>query len=467
VIGGRLLFAAASAAMVAGCVPSRAAMFGPVQSDVERRLGVRPEWGSGTTDPRVPARVTGLLARPLDLDAAVRIAIANNRRLQARYDTLGIAAAAIAEATVLAPTDVDVSHKYALEGSGSETEIDVVQDVLGLLFVATRRGIASAEIQASRARSVAATVELATRVEIAFYGMVAAQQELELRQTVFDATSAAAEITERMHAAGNVTDLALARDRDQRERARVDLARGQVTVEVRREALNEVLGLSGEDTRWSVAWRLPDLPTEAPKLDDVERESVSASLDLAALRADAEAASRRVGYARLRTLVPELGVGVSAARRDEGDWEAGPAVRFGLPLFNQQQGPRARAWAELRRARSELTATAVELRSRARAVRQRVLESYAEARHLRDVVLPLRQRVIDETLLHYNAMNATPFELLMARRDQVEAARDYIDALRRYWSASSQIAALRRGVAPVTGSAEQPVADTESPTAEH
>jgi cobalt-zinc-cadmium efflux system outer membrane protein len=467
VIRSRLLVAATAVATIAACVPSRAAMFGPVQDDVERRLGVRAEWGASSTDPRVPARVAELLTRPLGRDAAVRIAIANNRRLQARYDTLGIAAAAIAEATVLAPTDVDVSHKYALEGSGSETEIDVVQDVLGLLFVGTRRGIAAAESAASRTRAVAATVDLAARVEVAFYDLVAAQQELELRQTVFDSMSAAAEITERMFAAGNVSDLVLVRDRDQRERARVDLGRAQVRVEVRREALNELLGVSGEDTRWSVSWRLPDLPKEAPKLDDVEHESVAASLDLAALRADAEAASRRVGYARLRTVLPELGVGVSASRGDGGEWEAGPAVRFGLPIFDQQQGPRARAWAELRRARNEFTATAVELRARARAVRQRVLESYAEARHLRDVVLPLRQRVVDETLLHYNAMNATPFELLMARRDQVEAARDYIDALRRYWSASSQIAALRRGVAPMTGSAEPPVADSESPTAEH
>jgi outer membrane protein TolC len=123
-------------------------------------------------------------------------------------------------------------------------------------------------------------------------------------------------------------------------------------------------------------------------------------------------------------------------------------VSVGLPLFDQQQGPRARAHAELRRARNEAIATAVELRARARAVRQRVLGAHAEARHLRDVVLPQRQRLLDETLRQYNAMNASTAELLLARRDLVDAGRMYIEALRRFWRASADARALARGAIP-------------------
>ncbi len=109
---------------------------------------------------------------------------------------------------------------------------------------------------------------------------------------------------------------------------------------------------------------------------------------------------------------------------------------------------RARANAELRRSRNEATATAVEVRARARAVRQRVLGAYAEAKHLRDVVLPQRQRIVDETLAHYNAMNASTFELLSARRDLVDAGRQYIDAMRMFWRASGDARALSRGALP-------------------
>lgn len=435
-------------AIAAGCVPSRSALFSPVDREIARRLGENVAW-RGDVDARVPGAITKLLARPLDRDTAVRIALATNRRLQVEFEALGISAAELADATVLEPLEVDFNYKFAVGGGAGEAEVDVIQDVLGLVQLGQRRGVALAEVAAARSRAVAATVELVAEVEVRYIDLVAAMQELELRQTAFDAAAASAEVIERMHAAGNAAgrtapDLALARERDQREQARIDLARAQLDVELRREELNEILGLSGARTKWTVTARLPDLPDQVPVVDTLERDAVAASLDLQAVRSEAEAAAGRVGIARFRTWLPSLGVGAAAARRD-GEWEVGPAVRIGLPLFNQQQGPRARANAQLRRAHNEAIATAVELRAQARATRLRVLEAHAEARHLLEVVLPLRQRILDETLRHYNAMNATTFELLSARRELVEGGHQYIDAVRRFWNAAAAARALARG----------------------
>lgn len=446
-----------------GCVPSRTSVFHPVDREIERRLGMGATWG----DERLPAAIDQLLKSPLDRDAAVRIALAKNRRLQAQYDQLGIAASDIASATVLAPLEVDLQYKVALDGDGSEIEIEAVQDILDLLQLPQRRGAARADLEAARSRAVAATVELVANVERAYVDMVAVQQQLELRQSAFDAASASADITERMHAAGNAPELALARERDRREQTRIDVARAQLDVEEAREAMNEVLGLSGKDTMWSVATRLPELPQAVPSLDAIERDAVAASLNLAAIRSETEAAAGRLGIARVRSVLPVLGVGVAASRR-EGEWEAGPALSFGLPIFNQQQGPRARANAQLRRSRNEASATATELRAQARATRQRVLAAHAEVRHLRDVVMPLRQRIVDETLKQYNAMNASTFELLSAQRDLVEGGRQYIDALRRFWRASADARALVRGAMPRGGSEDRaPTSSSTNPNEGH
>lgn len=430
--------------LLAACVPSRSSVFGPVDREIQRRIGVEAAW---SVDSRAMPAIRDLLAKPLDRDAVIKIALGTNRRLQAEFDRLGIAASEIASATVLAPLRVDLEYKLARGDQGSETEIDVIQDILDLIQIPQRRAIAGADLDAARARAVGATIELVARVEGSYIDVVAAQQELELRQTAFDAAAASAEIAERMAAAGNLPDLALAREIDQREQARIDLARAQVDVEVSREGLNQVLGLTGELTKWTVSARLPDAPEHAPALDNLERDAVAASLDIAAVRADTEAAAGRVGLARFRSVLPELGVGVSLDRKD-GEWDAGPAIAIALPIFNQNQGPRARANAELRRARNEMTATAVELRATARATRQRVLGAYAEANHIRGVILPNRQRVLSETLKQYNAMNASTFELLMARRDLVDAGRQYIDALRRFWRAAAEARALARGAIP-------------------
>jgi outer membrane protein TolC len=388
--------------------------------------------------------VLALLGKPLDAVGGVAIAIANNRGLQARYAELGIAAAGVAEATVLRPTEVDLSYKVGITAQGSEIEIDVIQDVLDLITIPKRRGAAKAELEAARARTVAATIDLAARVELAFYDAVGALQTVALRQTSFDAAEASATVAERMHAAGGANDLMLARERDRREQARLDLGRAQRDVELAREALGELLGVSGDDTRFTTIERLPDPPTLSPSLDGLERDAIAASLELAAIRADAGAAADRLGLARLRSWLPELGLGVSVLEHDDA-WGAGPAVRIGLPIFDQNQGARAEARAELSRARHRATDVAVATRARARAARIAVLEAHAAARHLRDVVVPLRQTIVAETLKHYNAMNASPFELLSARRELVDADRQYIDAVRGYWRAATAARALSRG----------------------
>ncbi|MCW5805699.1 MAG: hypothetical protein KIT31_25235 [Deltaproteobacteria bacterium] len=115
------------------------------------------------------------------------------------------------------------------------------------------------------------------------------------------------------------------------------------------------------------------------------------------------------------------------------------------PLLDWSAGARARTYAEQSRASHELTAVAVELRAQARAARVAALAAHQQARHIEDVILPLRQQIVDETLKHYNAMDADPFSLILARRELVDAGNQYLDALRRYANAMTAATALRRG----------------------
>jgi outer membrane protein TolC len=325
--------------LLLGCAPSRSALFDPVDRDVQVRLGVGVAWSE---DGATTAAIDALLAKPIDLDAALRIALARNRHLQAQFDELGIAASEIAEATVLPPIAVDADYKQATSGQGSEIELTAVQDVLDLLQIGQRRGIANAALRGARARAVAAAVQLAAQVEMAFHDVLAADQERELVQTAFDTATISATFVERQYAAGNTNDLALAREQEQRERVRIEVGRADQLVTERRARLAALLGIGREHARWTTTGRLPEPPATAPKLDDLEQAAIAASLDLTALRADADAAAARHRYAMVRSLVPELGIGVAAARRDGSDWEAGPALRIGIPLFNQQQaGARA------------------------------------------------------------------------------------------------------------------------------
>lgn len=434
------LACACLACALPACAPSRSELREPVDAELARRVGVPLQLA-----PADPRAIDALLARPLDAKAAVELALLASPRMQAALDALGIAGGDVATAYAPGPAQIDVQLR---RGAGAnELELDAIQPVLQLILGGRARASARAELAAARADAAATALRLAAKVEIAFHDLLAAQQEVELRQTAFDAADAAATIRERMHAAGNTTDLAQARDRDAREEARIALARAEADVEARREDLNALLGLTGERTRWTAGGALPELPPDAPALDDLEPAAVAASLELVAGRDHVEAAANRLGDERLHAWLPDLGVGVSAIDHDHG-WSVGPAVRIGLPIFDWRSGPRARATAELARADHELTAEAIELRAHARAARIAALAAYQEARHLHDVVLPLRQQIVDQTLLHYNAMDADPFQLIVARRDLADAGHQYLDALRRYANAMTVVTALRRGVEP-------------------
>jgi outer membrane protein, heavy metal efflux system len=262
-------------------------------------------------------------------------------------------------------------------------------------------------------------------------------------------------VRERMRAAGNTTELAEARDRDAREQARVEVTRAEAEVERRRDELDALLGLTGAQTQWHATGTLGELPAAAPALDDLEHAAIAASLDLAAGRARVDSAENRAGATRIAAFLPELALGVSAIDVD-GDLQIGPALRLGIPLFDQRAGARARASAEVARDKHELEATSVELSAKARAARATAQATYEEARHLHDVVLPLRQQIVDETLLHYNAMDADPFQVIAARRELVDAGHQYLDALRRYWGAMAEVDALRAGVALEVSDVAQP-----------
>jgi outer membrane protein TolC len=53
--------------------------------------------------------------------------------------------------------------------------------------------------------------------------------------------------------------------------------------------------------------------------------------------------------------------------------------------------------------------------------------------------VPLRKRISEESLLRYNGMLISVFELLADSREQVGAVNAYIDTLRDFWLAESDL----------------------------
>ena len=428
---------AALIANAVGCAPSRAEVFRPVAAAVSARLGHDVKWRSPMmSDDRVREAVRGMLADGLTADEAVRIGLLNNRRLQAAFDELGVASGELAEASVLRDPEIEASVRFS-GGGDPAIEVDAVQDVLDLVVLGRRRGVASAGLEAARRDAIAAVIDRVAEVRSAYYRAQAAEQRLEMRQAILVATDAAYTLARRLREAGNINELELLRERDLFEEARIDLVEAKAERALRRQELDAVLGLWGQETDWRIAGRLDAPPKEPIELTHFERLAVERSLELEAERFRLQASGGRVGLARLGRWLPELGVGVSAEREAEsGEWGVGPAVVLSVPLWSAPGGGAViRREAELSRQQQRYTALAIEVRSRARSTRERLRAARARVEAYRDTLLPLRAEIVEQTELQRNAMAASSFELFAAKRRQIEAGAAYLDALLDYWLA--------------------------------
>lgn len=230
--------------------------------------------------------------------------------------------------------------------------------------------------------------------------------------------------------------------------------RAEADVRARREELNALMGLWGSAAAsWTVRERLPAPAGGDPDVQDLEARAIDHSIDLAIHRRRFTAAAKAANLRRAAGWLPELSVGVSAEREaGEAQWAVGPALAIELPLFYQGRGETGAALAEARREQRAFADAAIRIRSAARSAAARLSAAQQSATYYRDILLPLRQRIVDETQLQFNAMSVGAFQLLQAKRDQIEAARTYVELLRSYWTARAEVDQLSIGRVPAGAS---------------
>jgi cobalt-zinc-cadmium efflux system outer membrane protein len=423
--------------------------FPEVSAVVEERAATKIVWNRGNElDLEAAEKLRALLRKKFTADDAVQIAMLNNRDLQAIYSGLGLAQADLVQAGLFRNPILDAAVLFPLSGVRPDLQLTVVISFLDALYVPLRKRVAAARFEEAKLRVTGAVLDLGAQVRRAFHEHQANEQMLELRQTIVQALTASWEVSRRLHEAGNVTDLDLARDRAAAETSKLALRSIEIAARQSREHLNDLMGTWGEQTVWEIDGRLPDIPAEPLPVNGLERVALSRSIDLSQARQRIITAGQQLGYDRATALIPEMDLGVGA-EREEG-WKVGPVLSVPIPLFDQGQARVGRAVAELRRSQQEYYALAVRVRATARAVRDRMVGAQDRALYYRDILLPLQERIVNEAQLQYNAMQIGIFRLLRDRERQIETGVAYVEALREYWVARTDLALISSGRLPTS-----------------
>ena len=397
---------------------------------------------------RVHAHVARLLKRPLTADAAVQIALLNNRGLQAAYDELGIAEAVRVQQSLPPNPTIQVTR---LAGP-AEIEIDrqIVASIVSLATLPARSEIASDRFRQAQLAASLETLRVAAEARRSYIRAVAARQQVGLLEQAAGAAETTTELAKRLGETGAMNKLDQARELAFHAELTTQLASARQRADGERERLIRALGLWGGNLAFKLPDRLPALPARARALPQVEQDAVSRRIDLQRARMDAETLAKSYGLTKATRFVNVLDAGYAdkiTKNKDTGErtHDRGFTVSLEVPLFDFGEGKLREAEATYMQAVNRLAEKAVNVRSEAREAYRNYRATYDIARHYQKDVLPLRKTISDEMMLRYGAMQVDVFALLAEARQKIAVNSAAADALRDFWLASAELSTVVTG----------------------
>lgn len=389
-----------------------------------------------------------LLAKPLTMDEAVQLALANSPAVQ----------------TLLAQSWSDMAQAqqagrisnplFTFERTtfGSELELGRLLSfgLLDLLLLPQKMSISRGQIAQGKVQLSANVVEQVTQVRQAWVRAVAARQSLDYADQIKRTAEASAELARRMQQVGNFNKLQRARQQVFYADSAAQLAASQHAATAAREELTRQLGLTdAQAAQLKLPERLPDLPKAAREALEITAHATQQRLDVQLARNQLDMAGKSQNLNLLTSLVDvELGVrrdtvsdsatGTSAPRK-------GYELGIRLPLFDWGNAKRdvmnAQSIAAANRYESTVRNASSQLRESYSAYRT----AYDVARHYRDEIVPLRKTMAEENVLRYNGMLIGVFELLADNRDQISSVIAAINAYQQFWLADAALSASMTG----------------------
>ena len=154
--------------------------------------------------------VRRLLRRPVTVDAAVQVALLNNRDLQAAYSELGISEAALVKASL--PPNPTFSVSDIAGGGAFEFERVVVVSILALATLPARAEIAGDRFHQAQLKAALETLRVAAQTRRAYYQAVAARTLARFLEEATASAENAAQISRRLGESGALNKLDQARD---------------------------------------------------------------------------------------------------------------------------------------------------------------------------------------------------------------------------------------------------------------
>lgn len=431
-----------------GCMSVPQPPFDEVRQDVKERSGLKAHWhenGSGHAD--IKKQIKTLLEKPLTSTLAVEVSLLNSPRLQAAYAQLGIAQADIIQAGLLENPSFGTLFRFP-QGAGTVSlDFDLVFNFLNIFTRSLRQSIAESRFEEVRLEMVKLTLDLAAQTRAAYFQAQGARQREDLLKRYFQYEEAAFTTQKELRKAGNISELDFARGRASYEQSKIHLIEESARTHEERAKFAFLIGMCDHVDSLSFSKETLKIPLQEVDFKNIEGRALSASIDLAMIKQRLETLGRAHKITNVKALVPDF-KGGALAEREERVWSFGPSFEFTLPLFDQGQAALSKIGYQVRALQEEYHHKTLQIRSNAHMLQHKFSNVKKRISAFERDLLLVHQTIVDETLLHYNAMQVSIFDLIAAKKQQIQAQKNYLQALLESCLLSTQIQQLLHGSLP-------------------
>ena len=438
-------------------VTAPGAGFSLVASKTQSATGKRSVWLQNSAQSQQVADEIHALVhrRTISADTAVQVALLNNRGLQASYAAIGMSAAEVWQQAT--PENPVVSVGLLGIGAPELGLFRALESVIAvnLLDAPTRKrrvAVAKADFQRTQMQAVLDTLALANATRTAWIDAVAAFEAVALLNQASQAADASSELAFELGRTGALNRAAQAREQVFDAELAAQAAEARLAAASAKEQLTRLMGLWGTEVDYFVPDALPALPGGLSATGGIEGRALQNRVDLEVARLSLAATAAAYGLTDATRTLTDLEViaGAEYEREDEDgeiEEEVTPQVEleFEIPIYDSGRARLRKAELAYLQAANVLAEAAVNVRSEARAAETQYRGTYAIARQYRDVVLPLRRIIDEESLLANNGMITSTFELLADVREGLGSQLDSAEAKHRFWLAAAGLDAAIYG----------------------
>ena len=393
---------------------------------------------------------TPLPSLALTLDQAINLCLTNDPKIHAGLQVVNQAHADAWTAS-LAPnptanvggTLLPLGQPFTPEQPGGPPELDVEISYPIDWFLFGKRAAAMASAQAGVCISQSDYADLVrqrvTETALAFYDILEAKASLELARQDVENLERVEAVSQKAVENGGRPRVELSRVRLDLLARRRELRDAESAIVMAKAKLRALLGGANADPGFDVAGTL-DGPLTAEPLGVEESFSMAVENrpDVLSLRRKVAKAEADVVVER-RNALPDVKPSFTVGRQyqqsmgvpDVSEW--GTGIEVSVPLFNRNQGNRAKTVSAVAQSNYELQVGLVELRAEIEQAVQSLRTAQQNAASVAQEDLHLAAQVRDSIGKAYEAGGRPLIDLLDAQRNYRDTYRIYITSRADYW----------------------------------